>query len=780
MFKNLIYKIVGFLLGIDIKQLIDNNSSNLIEIESLRRYIKELESETDSLKSNIFDTKKNFRFREDEFNGKCQTLTAQIDSLDNEIELLQENLVLLKSEKSTLQKQIEEDRVKYSKQLENNHNLSLKIDLLTNDLVEDKNTIDNLKKEVVNFKNIELSQQDLIRSLKELISKQQSEISNAKSKGNEIGKLSKEIDDYKSQIGSLKLEINQIRNKIIRDEIVEINHSKSLKNESIHIVDGVAVVHKGLNIGERSEKEFENEMYEFQYQGEFLFDIVSETKSDSTEFPDVFYPKKRTPILKWHEVKSSSTVGISEPLFVDALKRLNDFVPNIVILQNIALSIRNRDYSYLPDIGLYWSEYNLFVDIEIDEPYDFVSRTPLHYQGSSDYLRNLYFISQGWVVIRFSEEQIVKYSSSCVDFVLFVLNKITLDKRLSECNNSNIIENNPRWTFEQAKEFEAQKYREKYLNMDIDSLCLDNSVEKIVYKTFNGIPPAGDILPKNEYFDFESKIKSFQTKYIRVTFINYDLQFLLEDYELDNQNFLDGIKGFDVVEEKNIFIPFEKVKEFESLDSPFKSPLYQKKSIDDGTISKLVNEAIYNLNPIRIEYKDGHANITFRNIALMDYAGFSENYFCDNIWNKYYDSKGSMIEAFCLLREAQRTFYINRIQTVEIYDVKYIGIGHILSFSSALWHPLVHNDFLLCNHILKLTPTENINSNLVALGNYAHYLLLSGNTEDAINIYREHMGKQINSTLSWIQMNLKDFDELSNVNENYKSKFEEAKRILNW
>ncbi len=69
----------------------------------------------------------------------------------------------------------------------------------------------------------------------------------------------------------------------------------------------------------------------------------------------------------------------------------------------------------------------------------------------------MYFISQGWVVIRFSEEQIIKYSSSCVDFVIFVLNKITSDKRLSEYNNSNIIENNPRWTFEQAKEFDLQK-----------------------------------------------------------------------------------------------------------------------------------------------------------------------------------------------------------------------------------------------------------------------------------------------------------------------------------
>lgn len=65
------------------------------------------------------------------------------------------------------------------------------------------------------------------------------------------------------------------------------------------------------------------------------------------------------------------------------------------MLDNVKLPILNRNYSYRPDFCLYWAKKQLYIDIEIDEPYDIVSRKPIHYQGNGDNLRDRYFIRNG-------------------------------------------------------------------------------------------------------------------------------------------------------------------------------------------------------------------------------------------------------------------------------------------------------------------------------------------------------------------------------------------------
>lgn len=785
MFKIIKRKLANYLYGVNIEDLIDKNNLNLKEVEKLHSQNKHLVISIESLEREIEDKNRQFQQRENTLLDENKSAQNQIDLLREEIAKMQVNIHLLETENATLSKQIENEKMQTSEQvklledkvkneLETNQGLSEKLAKLGSDLEKSNKKIHELTNDAEIQQENENEQLEIVRSLKEQISRQQAEISNAQNLKNELLKLKQISTNGKSLINELTADL-----KAVREEINTMNHVQSHENESLQMVDGV-VVHQNMNVGKRTKKEFENGSNQFQYEGKFLFETGLATQSDSREFPNVFYPKKDTPILKWHEIKTSTTIGVTEPLLVTALKRINEIVPGIVTLQNIALGIRNRDYSYLPDVALYWEKYNLFIDIEIDEPYDLVTRKPLHYQGSSDYLRNLYFISQGWVVIRLSEEQVATNVDNCVNYILSVLKQLTKDEAFFGLEIEPIIEKTPRWTYDQAKELEVQKHREHYLKIDFESIDTIDNINNLNYIDFVGIPPAGDILPMIDYSELESKLNSINSKYIRVSYSDFGDQRILENYEIDKQDFMDGVKGFDVVEEEERFVKFETITEIEGIDSPFKNSLYNRVDINDNTFSEILNEAIYNLNPIRIEYKDGSANITFRNISLIAYQGDSKEYLCDGLWQNYYESKSSMINALCLLRNAHRSFYTYRIQSIQVFDVKNLGMGHIISLRTALWHPLMKNDLYLCEHITQLADKYLNEKDIIFRGNYAHYLVLSGKVKDAIKIYEAHVGQQITEELNWEQVNLKDFEDLSAENESYKSKFDKIKKLLKW
>ncbi|NLA63237.1 MAG: hypothetical protein GX857_08475, partial [Bacteroidales bacterium] len=116
-------------------------------------------------------------------------------------------------------------------------------------------------------------------------------------------------------------------------------------------------------------------------------------------------------------------------------------------------------YSYRPDIAIVWQKHNLYIDLEVDEPYDIVSRKPIHFFNSGDYLRNLYFISQGWVVIRFSEEQVYKTADHCVAYIANILKEITKESVFDELIATHEWEEQERWGFEKAQELVRQKHR---------------------------------------------------------------------------------------------------------------------------------------------------------------------------------------------------------------------------------------------------------------------------------------------------------------------------------
>lgn len=125
----------------------------------------------------------------------------------------------------------------------------------------------------------------------------------------------------------------------------------------------------------------------------------------------------------------------------------------------------NRAQPYVPDFAYIDSTLNLHIDIEVDEPYTHDTRQPLHYiQAPKDEQRNQFFLQIGWVVVRFSEEQVVKSPMSCCKAIASVIATITSDNAvMNPFRQVPTLKPAKRWTFEQAQQMADQGYRETYL-----------------------------------------------------------------------------------------------------------------------------------------------------------------------------------------------------------------------------------------------------------------------------------------------------------------------------
>lgn len=189
---------------------------------------------------------------------------------------------------------------------------------------------------------------------------------------------------------------------------------------------------------------------------------ASQKESTSLYYPFVKVPKRGTAI-KYPVKGKSCRRGIVESSFV------KDFLDNYfkgLIFDNLTVFIGSTPFE--PDIAFIDVNHkNLFIDIEIDEPYDGIDRKPIHYveNGNTiDERRNKNFTDRGWMVIRFSERQIKEDPVGCCRFIYEIYNYIT---GISDPNLQSIpvISKEKMWTKAEADQMAKDRIREKYLGI---------------------------------------------------------------------------------------------------------------------------------------------------------------------------------------------------------------------------------------------------------------------------------------------------------------------------
>lgn len=179
-------------------------------------------------------------------------------------------------------------------------------------------------------------------------------------------------------------------------------------------------------------------------------------------FPKVFFPEANAPI-KFPKKGRAHRRGYTEVKFESLLK--NCFTSPFEIQSNAYVPTKNGNSYYEPDIIIAYKKngLNVYLDIEIDEPYDGFSRNPIHEIGSDD-IRNKFFTKRGWIVMRFAEIQIHQEPKKCCELIMKVLAAI-IPSYQYPVNYENEIEVINAWNSLQAKKWSAEKYREKYLGI---------------------------------------------------------------------------------------------------------------------------------------------------------------------------------------------------------------------------------------------------------------------------------------------------------------------------
>lgn len=151
--------------------------------------------------------------------------------------------------------------------------------------------------------------------------------------------------------------------------------------------------------------------------------------------------------------------GSSEANFEPVLKRWlgASYVHSTVCLPIVYRSF--EDNYYYPDF-VYQHPSGLRIDIEIDEPYTGTGKAPIHYRGQ-DTQRNRYFTENGWVVVRFAEQQIVTQPELCCKLLAELISQLVPGQE-NFTTATGTLAPVPQWTFEQAKEMARGNIRTSY------------------------------------------------------------------------------------------------------------------------------------------------------------------------------------------------------------------------------------------------------------------------------------------------------------------------------
>jgi len=182
-------------------------------------------------------------------------------------------------------------------------------------------------------------------------------------------------------------------------------------------------------------------------------------------YPSIFIPKIGT-VIKPAQKGRSSNIGSSEIKFLGHVSR--HFANTFKIMDDQCLFVKNKSLPYEPDIVMSAIiDGQLYcIDIEIDEPYSGFDKQPTHCIGF-DVQRNIDFLNRGWIVMRFTENQVVESPDSCCKEIATVFSQLipsfSVQNKLKYTPN---LIKEKYWDETESLKFAKDKHREKLLNRE--------------------------------------------------------------------------------------------------------------------------------------------------------------------------------------------------------------------------------------------------------------------------------------------------------------------------
>lgn len=160
---------------------------------------------------------------------------------------------------------------------------------------------------------------------------------------------------------------------------------------------------------------------------------------------------------------STAKRGVAEDGFA---RYLNRYFPDLY-QPSYSFDIPDSNLAYSADFCLQLP-CGLSIDVEIDEPYVGNTKEPHHCSdGGKDDRRNQFFIDDNWLVVRFSEQQIVLQPQECCYLIARLIAELTGVKEYLDRLSSHQLPTPDRtWTISAAKQMAKSDYRQTYLGLN--------------------------------------------------------------------------------------------------------------------------------------------------------------------------------------------------------------------------------------------------------------------------------------------------------------------------
>ncbi len=246
-------------------------------------------------------------------------------------------------------------------------------------------------------------------------------------------KKSEFFTEIKQDLAKHKLEkqkLEEAKKKtltVVKEPLEVYEEYKTVNKESSPIKQNIGKEHKPKQPSDKSQqptgkltprqenestKEFTKQIIKSEPNQEQTDDlrILFEPNSLFAQDEQYLYPVVKMPksnsSLKLPKNGRSNQKGYKENDFYNQLKQN---ITGIEMTNNVHMVIPNFNKPYEPEIVLFDKNLNLYIDIEIDEPYDGYYRYPTHFinpedEIKQDNIRDLFITESGWIVIRFTEK----------------------------------------------------------------------------------------------------------------------------------------------------------------------------------------------------------------------------------------------------------------------------------------------------------------------------------------------------------------------------------------
>lgn len=176
------------------------------------------------------------------------------------------------------------------------------------------------------------------------------------------------------------------------------------------------------------------------------------------------------------KLKTETEKSVTHAFFLEHLKLFFQYH----IHENVYIENSNfENLKYIPDYVIYDNNLNLFIDIEIDEPYIGSEGIPMHFTKGNDQDRDNYFTKKKWIVIRFAEIQVIENPQGCCALINDVL--LNIKKATPQyAENQNRINFTNDWNKDEAHQLAFSRFRNTYLphymakNLELEKLETDN------------------------------------------------------------------------------------------------------------------------------------------------------------------------------------------------------------------------------------------------------------------------------------------------------------------